>query len=57
MYNTEFRALMKNLAALSGYEKRLKSFLTLVEIEDDPELLAMQAVFEILVADTCELVS
>ena len=48
---------MKNLAALSGYEQRMKSFLTLVEAEDDPELLAMQKVLEVLVAHACELVS
>lgn len=48
---------MRNLAALGGYEQRLKSFLTLLEVQDDPDLLAMQAVFEILIRDTCELVS
>ena len=50
-------ALMHNLATLNGYEQRLESFLELVEVQDDPELLAMKKMLEILVADTCELVS
>ena len=50
------RNLLKQLSNLQEQEQRISALLTLTEAQDDADLIALRAIFNQLVEDTCNLV-
>ena len=55
--NLTFHALLSNLTTLTEHVERISALLTLTKGQDDDGLVALQAIFDQLMNNTCRLVS